>query len=193
MEAILTSQAKKSAYLTKDNEKDWKDIPGSNDILIAWNQYFYNCTNAWDVTYKNAKPEFMEFGPYVYRESDTYSDLVYQDLDNLVSGEALPSVQNTFVQGVTYDDDIADGDDHLDTKMFLTNQALYGVWYQQNAAQAPDQVWRVYLTVLYSAIVDGLGREVIDQGIWSQIRSSKFGKEKKINNNFVSDYPVTPE
>ena len=97
MEAILVSQAKKSAALTKDNEKDWKDIPGSNDIGIYWNQYFYNCTNAYNVTYRNHKPEFKEFGPYIYRESDTYTELVYQDLDNLVSGEALPSVQNTFV------------------------------------------------------------------------------------------------
>ncbi len=38
-----------------------------------------------DVTYKNVKPEFMEFGPYVYRESDIYNDLDYSTLDNLIS------------------------------------------------------------------------------------------------------------
>ena len=64
----------------------------------------YNCTNAWEVTYKNAKPEFMEFGPYIYRETDTYSDLVYQDLDNTISGESLPSVKMSFSQSVQYDD-----------------------------------------------------------------------------------------
>lgn len=93
---IIVSQAKKSAQLTEANEPDWKDIPGAHDLGIYWNQYFYNCTNALDVTYKNAKPEFMEFGPYIYRESDTYSDLVWKDLDNIISGESLPSVENTF-------------------------------------------------------------------------------------------------
>jgi len=34
------------------------------------------------VVYKNLKPQFMEFGPYIYRESDTYSDLVYEGLEN---------------------------------------------------------------------------------------------------------------
>jgi hypothetical protein len=38
-----------------------------------------------DVIYKNQKPEFMEFGPYVYREYDNYDDLNYTSLDNLIS------------------------------------------------------------------------------------------------------------
>ena len=101
---FLISQAKTSAQLTQKNEKDWRGIPGSNDIGIYWKQYMYNCTNAWEVTYKNAKPEFMEFGPYIYRETDTYSDLVYQDLDNTISGESLPSVKMSFSQSVQYDD-----------------------------------------------------------------------------------------
>jgi hypothetical protein len=77
METIINSQAKKSAQLTQENEADWKDIPGAHDLGIYWNQYFYNCTNAYDVVYKAAKPAFKEFGPYIYRESDTYSDLQY--------------------------------------------------------------------------------------------------------------------
>jgi len=32
------------------------------------------------VIYKNVKPQFMEFGPYIYRESDIYSNLSYADL-----------------------------------------------------------------------------------------------------------------
>jgi len=32
---------------------------------------------------------------------------------------------------------------------------------------------------------------VIQTAVWQQIRSSKFKNEKKINNNFVHDYPVT--
>ena len=50
--------------------------------------------------------------------------------------------------------------------MYLTNQAAYGVWYQQNAAKSPEGQWRVWLTLLYSAVYDGLGRQVIQQGVW---------------------------
>ena len=30
-----------------------------------------------DVIYKNAKPKFQEFGPFVYREMENYTDLEY--------------------------------------------------------------------------------------------------------------------
>lgn len=68
-----------------------------------------------------------------------------------------------FSQGVAFD---SDPTGLLDTEMYLTNQALFGVWYQQNAAQAPEQVWRVYLTLLWSAVQDGLGRQLIETGVW---------------------------
>ena len=92
----------------------------------------------------------MEYGPYTYREFDTYNDLVYQDLQNELSqDDKLPAVYNKFVQGNNYtSDDVG----NIDTPMYLTNQALFGVWYQQNAAQQNDTQWRVYLTLLYSAI-----------------------------------------
>ena len=81
--------------------------------------YFYNCTNPEDVTYKNAKPEFMEYGPYKYREFDTYNELVYTDLRNEISEEdALPAVYNNFVQGNNFtSDDVG----NIDTPMYLTN------------------------------------------------------------------------
>ena len=95
--------------------------------------YFYECLNPREVTYKNAKPEFKEHGPYIYREFDDYNDLVYADLDNELAQESLPAVYNKFVQGNNFTDDRPG---NIDTKMHLTNQALFGVWYQQNAAQA---------------------------------------------------------
>jgi len=105
MEAILTSQAKKTAQLTPENEQYWKGIPGQFDIGIYWNQYFYNCTNAMAVTYTNAKPEFMEFGPYVYRESDSYDDLVYGTMDNTISQKGLPAVFSNFTTTTAFDSD----------------------------------------------------------------------------------------
>ena len=171
MDAVLVSQAKKTAQLTPANEQYWRGIPGKYDLGIYWNQYFYNCTNAMDVTYKNAKPEFQEFGPYVYREYDEYNNLNYTSLDNVIGQEQLPVVKNNFNQSTVFD---SDGDGFIDTPMFLTNQALFGVWYQQNSMQAEENQWRVYLTLLYSAVQDGLGRQVVQNGVWQQMQSSDF-------------------
>ena len=76
-EQNIASRAKKTAQLSYDNEPDWKGIPGQYDIDINWNHYLYNCTNLQDVIFKGNAPEFMEFGPYIYRESDEYADVTY--------------------------------------------------------------------------------------------------------------------
>ena len=120
----------------------------------------------------------MEYGPYTYREFDDYDDLVYQDLDNELGQESLPAVFNKFVQGNNF---TSDTPGNIDSKMYLTNQALFGVWYQQNAAQANNTQWRVYLTLLYSAIQDGLGRQVLEQGAWQQMMAGEFSGVEKIN------------
>lgn len=65
----------------------------------------------------------------MYRESDNYTDLSYA---NLISGEeSLPAVNTEFSQSVTFE---SDADSSIDTPMYLTNQAMFGVWYQKNAA-----------------------------------------------------------
>ena len=84
-DTLISAGAKKSAQLSQENEADWRNIPGTHDIGIYWNQYFYNCTNAEAVVYTNAQPEYQEFGPYIYREFDNYNDLNYTNLDNMIS------------------------------------------------------------------------------------------------------------
>ena len=79
------------------------------------------------MTYTNAKPKFMEYGPYVYREFDTYNDIIYGDLDNEIGQESLPAVYNKFVQGNNFTSDV---NGNIDEPMYITNQALFGVWYQ---------------------------------------------------------------
>ena len=118
MDNIIANQAKKSSQLSVENEPDWKGIPGTHDIGIYWNMYFYEVLNPKDVTYRNAKPEFLEHGPYSYREYDNYNDLVYKDLDNEIGQENLNAVFNQFVQGANFTSDVS-GD--IDDKMFLTN------------------------------------------------------------------------
>ena len=118
MNNIIANQAKKSSQLSVENEPDWKDIPGTHDIGIYWNMYFYEVLNPKDVTYRNAKPEFLEHGPYIYREYDYYNDLVYKDLDNEIGQENHNAVFNQFVQGANF---TSDGPGNIDDKMYLTN------------------------------------------------------------------------
>ena len=69
-----------------------------------------------DVIYSNAQPKFKEFGPFVYKESDTYADLDYSDLD--FNGRSLDGVNATFSQSITFD---SDASGNIDTELYLTN------------------------------------------------------------------------
>ena len=77
MQAMIKHGAKDGAALTSANENMWKGIPGNFDILIVKKNYVYNCTNRDDVIYKGSKPVVEEFGPYIYREYDDFTNLQY--------------------------------------------------------------------------------------------------------------------
>ena len=128
MSSVSLEQAQKGTQLTKKNEDNWTNL-ASDEVGIYWNQYFYNCTNMMDVIYTNAKPQFQEFGPYVYREASDYTDLVYKDNFIEFNGESLHGVNATYKQSVTFD---SDPTGTVDTPLYLTNQALFGAWYSQN-------------------------------------------------------------
>ena len=70
-----------------------------------------------DVIYSNAQPTFKEFGPFVYKETDTYADLDYTGTLDF-NGRYLNGVNATFSQSITFDSD-ASGD--IDTELYLTN------------------------------------------------------------------------
>ena len=72
----------------------------------------------------------------MYRESDSYTDLSYTgELEDPFSGVQSTAVKTNFQQKITFE---SDADEQIDTPMYLTNQALFGAWYLQNAAQAND-------------------------------------------------------
>jgi hypothetical protein len=70
--------AKQASALTQENSDNWNGIPGKFDILIHNDHYFFHCLNPDDVIYKGLRPEFEQYGPYVYKEYDTYSDVIYE-------------------------------------------------------------------------------------------------------------------
>ena len=77
LHTMTVSGAKEGAALTKKNEPAWKGIPGQFDILLHNDHYFFHVLNPDDVVYKGMKPQFEEFGPYIYREWDNYTDVKY--------------------------------------------------------------------------------------------------------------------
>ena len=70
-----------------------------------------------DVIYSNAQPKFKEFGPFVYKESDTYANLTYTE-DLKFNGASLHGVNATFSQNITFD---SDASGNIDTELYLTN------------------------------------------------------------------------
>ena len=46
----------------------------------------YNCTNVKEVIFNGFVPEFMEFGPYIYREYDDYENVYYDNTLNPATG-----------------------------------------------------------------------------------------------------------
>ena len=79
--SLVLSGAKEAAALTEANDATWKNIPGTYDINIANEHFFFHCLNADNVTYMGQKPQFEQYGPYIYREHDVFTDVKYdQDL-----------------------------------------------------------------------------------------------------------------
>jgi len=69
--------------LTLNNEKTWKDIPGFFDINIHHDNYFYSVKNEDDVIYKGEKPIFEEYGPFIYREYQEFTNITYGIEENV--------------------------------------------------------------------------------------------------------------
>lgn len=55
----------------------WKNIPGNYDLLISNSHYFFSCINPDNVIYKGERPIFEQYGPYIYQEFDTFTNIKY--------------------------------------------------------------------------------------------------------------------
>ena len=43
--------------------------------MISHENYFYNCTNPYEVIFKGKTPNFTEFGPYYYHENQIVKNI----------------------------------------------------------------------------------------------------------------------
>lgn len=81
----LESQYVSQTVMTPENEQKWANIPGDYGQDVFWNHYLFNATNAYDVFFKNAMPQFTKTGPYVYQEYDTYFSTWSSDNSNVTA------------------------------------------------------------------------------------------------------------
>jgi len=95
----------------------------------------------------------MEFGPYIYQEHDSYTNLTWTTAVNPASGKTVDVVNAIYNQRAVY---VSDSDGYIDTKMYQINQVGRGFWWGSNNSPS----WRIYISLLYSLVLDGLGYQV---------------------------------
>ena len=90
-----------------------------------------------------------EYGPYIYREKDIYSEPEAWDVPTPVPGKPSETKAGIrMIMNQTSDLDLpslSKMDADIDTRMWQINQAAQGVWYA--ATNTPD--WRIYLNVSF--------------------------------------------
>jgi hypothetical protein len=86
----------------------------------------------------------MEYGPYVYREYDVYSEPEEWDIPlNLPGEKETRNAIKMILNQKAIPDTAKTTDPDLDSKLDMINQAGFGYWYM--ATHMPD--WRIYLNV----------------------------------------------
>ena len=119
MNAAIAVGANGSVELSEKNAPDLLAIPGPYDVNIEWWHYLYGVTNLDDVVFKDAKPEYKEYGPFIYKETDTYTDLEWTTLEHPIgSGDNYSAVWCTFNEELSF---VKDDTEMMDTTLWQVN------------------------------------------------------------------------
>ena len=101
----------------------------------------YSVTNIMVAILPASTPHYLQAGPYVYQEYDTYSNTTY----NSTAG----TVNATFNRHTVS----MNNNDTIDTPIWQNNIATFTQWWRlQNQ---PD--WKTYMQVLYSMVNEDQG------------------------------------
>ena len=106
----------------------------------------YNCTNRDDVIYKGAIPNVTEIGPFVYQESNSWSEPKQWDVQTTVPGTNGTVKKNAIEMVFNTKTDInwvLTKDPDFETPIWQINQAASGKWY--GTLNPPE--WRLMLNV----------------------------------------------
>lgn len=151
--------------------------------------------------YKGAKPQLEEFGPYIYREYDIFTDLKYdQDVKvpaksdpnyskRISDADSAKAVEATYNQVMRYEFEMEDKMDkvaNVNTTLKVVNQAAMGVWY----ANLHADKWRFALVLIYN-VVNGLGQMLAQTATYSLMQGDEFKTQPGINQYLFPTNPVS--
>jgi hypothetical protein len=183
--ASIVNYARDGSALSTTNQDKWQYIPGQLGIDIYWNHYMWNCSNIWEVVFKNEAPQFTKPSkPVVYLENDAYSNLNFTTRKDNATGVEESTVTATYNQWTTYQETA--GDESV-TPIWVVNQAALGTWYGANNAEP----WKQYSTVLYNMVNMALGTDVQDAWCFEQMKIQYFQNTTGIQENLLPNLPPT--
>jgi len=162
IEKIIKEKAQEQILMQDNNMELWGIIPGQSQVSLHRQYYLYNLTNPDDFLYNNAKPEFVEMGPYDYDEHQNYTNHTYFTKPN----SSLEEVHYNFWQWYTYK-----AGNPQDTVNSL-NLGSLGVWYQAKNVQKHSMALQ-----LFSNLILGLEDEMMTVGLAQGIQ--QFIKDQK--------------
>ena len=157
----LIHKTKLQSQLTPVNEDKWTSIPGMYNYDIQWSHYLYSVANLADVLFSNAVPLFTKNGPYIYQESDNYTDLLYNSEEN--------TVDSIFNQWTTYNASMPQ-DPSLNTTMWLPNMGSMATWWRQQN----QEEWKTYMQVMYDVVNKWQGEYLRDLWVFTSMRYTYF-------------------
>lgn len=155
-----------------------------------------------EVIYKGETPVFEQYGPYIYRETDNWTNVTYdQDLE--VTGEEDENFKNNlnglktskaltanYERSAQYWNEGEDQMDHfgkgLDTPLNITNQAAMGVWW----GQLNQEKWKFMINLIFR-VVNDMGRQLTDISVYRQISKKELTKAEDIMTNFFVDVTIS--
>jgi ABC-type transport system involved in Fe-S cluster assembly fused permease/ATPase subunit len=83
------------------------------------------------VVYQGATPKFTQQGPYVYQESNSFTDIEWTTRTDNQTGIDQSVVLANFNQYTNFTPDSSENQSY-DTQMWIVNQAAIKMWYSMN-------------------------------------------------------------
>ena len=161
IESIIKTKAQDQVVMTSNNFQLWGMVPGQSESKMQRLYYLYNLSNPDDFLYNNARPEFIEVGPYVYDEFQNYTNLNFTTNKN-----NLEEINYKFWQYYTHQSG------NPQDKINSLNLGSLGVWHQ--AKNVPKH--KMALQVMSNLIL-GLEDQLMNVGLAQGIQT--FFKDQK--------------
>ena len=158
IESQINEKAQEQVLMTNKNFELWGIIPGQSQVDMHRDHYLYNLTNPEDFLYNQAKPEFVEVGPYTYYEFQNYTNLNYS-----TRNDSLEVISYKFWQWYTHKSG------NPQEKVNSLNLGSLGVWHQAKSAPKKTMALQVFGNLILG-LESELMTVTISQGLQSFLK-----------------------